>query len=269
MRIAGWLLLLPLLAVAPVPAAAPAGDAGAVLECMRRNAPSRLRVQSLELEHTDAEGTVQTLKGRLWVVRDGPASGPKQVRAMLRVDAPTHLKGAAYLVRQAAPGKGAADGLYVYLPAAKAVRQVTGSVADGALLGTNFTYRDFKQLVGAFEGFTVVREPGDAVRDRNAHVLRFTAPPEPGAPPRTVRMWVDQKSCAPTWAEFYEGGRLRKQLSTGQHSLEQVPAGHWFRNEITMNDVRDGSVTVLRLVESEIVEKLSPRLFDPARFYAD
>ena len=42
------------------------------------------------------------------------------------------------------------DGMFVYLPAVKRVRRVTGTFADGALMGTNFSYFDFKQLQNTF-----------------------------------------------------------------------------------------------------------------------
>jgi len=154
----------------------------------------------------------------------------------------------------------------VYLPSVKQVRRITSEAGDGALLGTNFSYNDLKDLTSAFEGSTAVLEPRSQAYARSAHVISFT----PGGPvsetTRSARVWVDQKTCLPLKVDYYEGKKLRKQMTTPDYSLHQNPEG-WYVSEIDMNDLRDGSMTVLKITGTEKPATLPRDYFDPAKFY--
>ena len=99
-----------------------------VLDCMRSNVPSSLRVQDIELSNTDRSGDERSLKGRLFAVRETDASGASRIRAMLRVNAPDNLAGSAFLVRESAT---ADPGMFVYLPSVRRVRRGLQRAAAG------------------------------------------------------------------------------------------------------------------------------------------
>ncbi len=159
--------------------------------------------------------------------------------------------------------------MYVYLPSVGRVRRVSGSFADGALLGTNFSYNDFRQLENAFVGSTARLEGSDRIEGRPVNVLRFQPAPNPQAPPSrysVVRAWVDQQSCLPLKADFYEGTTVRKQLRASVAALRQS-GDYWYVTELQMRDLLEGSQTVLRVMGVTAGHELPGSYFSPQLFY--
>lgn len=233
-----------------------------ILDCMRSNVPSTLRVQDVELSTTDRSEATRVLRGRIYALRetDGDAS---HVRAMLRVLRPENLAGSAFLLREATEVSD--QGMYVYLPSVRRVRRITGEFADGALLGSAFSYQDFKQLQNAFEGLAVAPEAPEVLAERPVHVLSFMA--LPGAPSAygRIRAWVDQQTCVPLKVEFYQRQTLRKQLDVPVSALKQAK-DYWYASEVTIQDFKDGNSSKLRVLAVD-GGKLSKNYFDPERFY--
>ena len=260
-------MLVSLLLVGLISTARTADDqVGKVLECMRKNVPNELRAQDVEFTTADKAGTASTLKGRLFAAREQTPDGSRHVRAMLMVSSPPNLAGAAYLVRE--KDGDAKDGMYVYLPSVRRVRRVTGSIADGGLMGTSFSYADFKQIQNTFTGAQTAYESAGEVDKRAVHVLTFK-PTEAGAGGYSlVRSWVDQKTCVPLKAEFYENKTVRKRLTTPATSLKQV-GDFWYPAIIEMQDLSDGLRTTLKVkaVTPDPEPGLSAGTFDPKTFF--
>jgi hypothetical protein len=264
-----WMLLL-LLAVG-VAHAEDAKDAKAadpatqkVIDCMRDAMPPHLTVGAFELTSYDRVGGSRTLKGRLFTTRKNMDVKRGLMHASLRIDAPNEFKGAAYLVQET--DDYLRDGMFVYLPAVKRVRRVTGSFADASLMGTNFSYFDFKQLQHAFGDLSATMEPAEHINGRPAHVLRFKA--MPGAETRytSVRAWVDQQACLVTRAEFYEGKKVAKELSSPPASLKQADSFSYVA-EYEMRDPVAGTRTVLKIDKLDAKREPSARYFDPTAFF--
>lgn len=236
-------------------------EAGQVLACMRANVPAAVRVQQIELTANDRQGAERKLSGRLYATREKEAGGSRGLmHAMLRIDGPDHLSGAAYLVRET--DDYLRDGMYVYLPSIRRVRRVTGTFADASLLGTSFSYYDFKQISSAFGDLDPRSEPGE----RAVHVLRFS--PLEGVESRysLVRAWIDEKSCVPLRVEFYEGEKLRKRMSVAPAALVEN-GGRWYASEVEMQDLVERTKTTLRVVDVHVADDLPSRHFDPNRFF--
>jgi hypothetical protein len=258
---------LALLLALAVAAPAQAESVTEILDCMRGNVPPTLRVQEIEFETTDRTGGTRTLRGRVYTQLEKTPSGGGLVRAMLKVNSPANYKGAAYLVRETEDYLN--EGMYVYLPSVNRVRRVTGTFADGALLGTNFSYNDFKQLENAFVGSRASEELHGKVEDRPVHVVVFEPIPHPKAPPpryTKVRTWIDQKTCVPLKADFYEGNKVRKQL-IGPASALQKTGDYWFLSEIEMRDLTEGTKTLLRVLGVTAGKELPGSYFNPQLFY--
>jgi len=250
-----------------LPVQARVEDTTKVLDCMRSNVPPSVRVQDIELETTDRSGGSRTLRGKVYSQLEKTPSGGGLIRAMLRIDAPSTYKGASYLVRETEDYLN--EGMYVYLPSVNRVRRVSGTFADGAMLGTNFSYNDFKQLQNAFVGSRVSLELGAKIEDRRVNVIVFEALPDPKSPPprySKVRTWVDDKTCVPLKADFYEGETVRKQLTAPASALTKA-GNYWYLNEVEMRDLVQGSKTTLRVLGLTASQELPGTYFNPQLFY--
>jgi hypothetical protein len=256
-------ILATILALGLVNTAQAQTSADTVLDCMRANLPPSLRIQDIELTTTDRSGASRVLKGRVYGQQEKSASG-NQVRAMLRVTAPDNLAGASFLIREAR--QYADEGLYVWLPSVRRVRRVSGEFADGALLGTDFSYNDFKQLQNAFGGFSAAQLDPETVAQRPAWVLSFKPVPDAKSAYTEVRTWVDQKTCVPLKTDFYEAGKLRKQLSVTVEAIKRID-NYWYPAIVEMNDLDSGSRSTLRVLGVQPDDKLASRHFNPKLFY--
>jgi hypothetical protein len=237
-----------------------------VIDCMRANAPPALRVQEIELTMTDRTGATRSLKGKLYGMLEKTPAGGGLVRTMLRMESPEFVAGSAYLVREAADST--AEGMFVYLPAFKRVRQITSSLgdADGSLFGTDFSYNDFKQLANVFVGSSAKLEPPGEIDQRPTYVVSFKPLPGAGSTYSSVRTWVDQKTCVPLKIEFYVKDTVRKRLTAPPGALQQT-GNFWYLSEVEMRDLREGTKTVMITGKLTAGEKLSGRYFDPNTFY--
>ncbi len=241
-------------------------EASKILDCMRANVPVSTRVQDIELSVTDRSGGSRSLKGRLYAMRE--AGSPSQdglVRAALRVDAPENLAGAAFLVREASPYL--AHGMYVYLPSVRRVRRISGEFADGALLGTDFTYNDFRLIQNAFGEQQPMLEAAEKIDNRDTDVLSFKPADSLPQGYSQVRIWVDQKTCVPLKMEFYQGKTLRKQLVAPAAGLKQS-GRYWYSSVLEMTDFKAGSKSQLKILNVSSDSKLPKRHFDPKSFFS-
>jgi hypothetical protein len=255
--------MLAMLAGLAAPLAAQA-DLGSVLACMQASVPDRLRIQQIEMTAVDRQGAERVLRGRLYAQREAVDDGLALVRATLRIDAPDYLAGAAYLVRQNEIEND--EGMYVYLPSVKRVRRISGEFADGALLGTHFSYYDFKQMQSAFSDATPAYDGEGELDGQPVWRMRFT--PQPSASARYTRIdaWIDRETCLTRQLEFRERERVRKRLST-QPDAMQNSDGHWYVGAMTMTDLVDGGHTVLRVLDVRTEQATPARYFDPERFH--
>jgi hypothetical protein len=246
------------------PAQAP-DAAQKVLDCMRANVPKRLSVKGLELTAYDRGGGSRTLKGRLYVGRDATAGGRELISASLQIDLPAELKGAAYLVKET--DDYLRDGMFVYLPAVKRVRRVTGTFADGALLGTNFSYFDFKQLQNAFSDVSAKHEGTADVHGRQSHVLSYTVLEGTETRYTGGRLWVDQEACVVVKGEFHEaGGRIAKQFDSPPGALRRA-GPTWYLAESEMREPAAGTRSTARLAKVDTQAAVPNRYFDPTLFH--
>lgn len=237
-----------------------------VVDCMRANVPARLAIRSLELISHDRTGGTRTMKGRLFMSKARTAGmGKDLISAALYIDLPMELKGAAYLVKET--DDYLRDGMFVYLPAVKRVRRITGTFADGAMMGTNFSYFDFKQLQNAFSDLTARHEGSAEVHGRRAHVLAFTVLEGTETRYTGGKMWVDEEACVVVKGEFYEANRrVAKTFSSPAGALKKVD-GAWYLAEVEMQEPGVGTKTIARVGKPDTKSNIPGRYFDPNLFY--
>lgn len=228
-----------------------------MLDCMRANVPRTVQVRDIMLEAMDAQGSKRRLSGRLYAVRE-----EGRLNAMIRLDAPADLAGAAYLSRERPAG----DELYLYMPALQKVRRLTGASADEALWGTDFSVGDLRQIGAAFSAGTVTAGPSATLDGRD--VQRLTVRPDPGTRTRfdLIELWVDRESCVTLRADFQRAGKLRKQL-TASPAVLQRSGTHWYAEELLVRDLELGSQTRLNVTGVRSDASIPGHVFNPRTFY--
>lgn len=238
-----------------------------ILKCMRANVPTALaaRVQDVRLTVTDRSGGTRLITGKLYGVQETSGKQPLGlVRTTLRINAPDNLKGAAFLIREAR--QYAEQGMYVYLPSVRRVRRISGTFADGALLGTDFTYNDFRLMQNAFGDQLPSLEATEKIEGRDSFVLSFKPGDKQPLGYSQVRAWVDQKTCVALKLEFYQGKALQKQLLAPSTGLKQT-GSYWYSSLLEMTDFTVGSKSELQIIDAKSDGKLPKKIFDPAAFY--
>lgn len=248
-----WMLVAAGIAASPVMAE----DAAKITECMRANIPSTLRIQTLEITAQDRSGGERTLKGKVFGTRDDG-----QLRTMMRIEAPSDLNGASYLVRESKKG----DEMYMFLPAINKVRRITGASVDGQLWGTDVTYSDVKQMQNAFSGATTQFERADNFESKPVHVLTFVPSKADASRYNRVRAYVDKATCVALKIEFLEADVVRKEMVSSRANLKKSGT-HWYLDEILIRDIKDKTQTRIKILGVTAGDKLSGRYFSPQSFY--
>ncbi|MGH8460513.1 MAG: outer membrane lipoprotein-sorting protein [Stenotrophobium sp.] len=252
-----------LLALAILPQAHAGDDTQKILACMQANLPPAAQVENVELSSSDNAGSTRTLSGRIYAQRKATHSG-RELMVTLRIKGPAPYAGAAYTIRE--PGEGKPGSMLVYLPSVQRVRRITGAFVDGSLMGTNFSYQDFRQLATAFAGSTATLEAPAAIDQRPVYVLSFKPPADSHSSFNTIRAWVDQKTCVPLQASFYAGKSLLKTLTASPDALRQS-GKYWYLSEMEMHDLRNGTQTTLRISHVSEGVSFDRHVFEPNSFY--
>lgn len=246
------MLCWPLAAIADDPAL------DEVTRCMRANIPPTVRIQTVEITAWDRDNGERTLKGKLYGTRD-----KEKARVMMRIEAPSDLAGAAYLVRETETS----DEMFLYLPAIQKVRRITGQALDGQLWGTDLSYNDVKQLQNAFSGADVRLEAGaPPYEGREVHALSFAPRIEDGSRYRNIRTLVDKQTCVTLKVEFTEPAGVRKIVTVQPDDLKRSGA-YWYASKADISDVKNKTRTRVVVTGVTSVDKLAGRYFSPQLFY--
>lgn len=228
--------------------------------CMRANIPATLQVREFEITATDKMGGTRTLSGRLSARLD-----KGKINAVMRVDAPSDMRGSAYLVREPEEASKEEE-IYVYIPAIQKVRRVNGGMRDSSLFGTDLSYSDVKQITYAFSGNALKFEKDDVIEKRPVWLLSMAPDPTAGGRFDKVLAWIDQKSCMVLKADFQQSGTVRKRFETSPKFLAQS-GPHWYFTEGRIEDLQEKTSTQLRIIGVMSDKDLADRLFNPRMFY--
>ena len=224
-----------------------------LIECAKKNAPSKSSRQKVEFKSTDRMGHGRTIRATVsWKRSDDGRS-----RVMLRVHAPPDLDGAGVLMIE----KSGQDDMFIYLPDLQKVRRVSSHMLSGSLFGSDFTYEDFMQLQGmSLEGR---REelPGSTLDGVDVRVLvQYPDESAGSAYERIVSYW-DREACVPLRTEMYEkGDKPRKVLTIDRAALFRSK-GAIIPQKLQMKDLRDETSTQLSIEDIEIDIEIPRRVF--------
>ena len=130
-------------------------------------------------------------------------------RALARLTAPPRKVGLALLVRQLAD-EALEDDIVAYLPELRQVRRIVGNALSGSMFGTDFSYADFKEMVGATRHRSFERLSDESLDGRAQFV--FEAVPEDGASVYSrIVSKVDREWCVPHARRVSRRGRPRRE----------------------------------------------------------
>jgi len=230
----------------------------AINACITANLPQNSSVQRLEVRSIDRSQRERNITIKVYWKRFSKTD----IRTSLHILAPEDLAGARYLVTSKQDDQAA----YMYLPALNKVRRITGQAKSSPLWGTDLSYADIKYLYGLVAASTKKQLPDSVLFDRPAHVIEFITKPEENPVYQKVVSYIDQKTCALLKAELFETAATpRKIITIAPNSLKQHGT-RWLPHKLILQDLRDNTKTVLRLLEVEFEPKLRQHLFSPAHF---
>lgn len=153
--------------------------------------------------------------------------------------APADVKGTGLLIRER--GKGKSDLQYLYLPALKKIRRISGSAKNSSFMGTDFTYADLENR--EIKDNSYKKMPDETYR--GAPCYRVVSTPKPGKDDyySKVDMLIAKSNFVVLKADFYDkAGSLLKQMKAG--SVEKVE-GRWVVRKLLMKNVQKGTQTLL------------------------
>lgn len=228
-----------------------------VASCMRANLPRSTAVQDVEMISRDRLGSERTISAHiLWKRFDDGYS-----RVLVRFTAPEDISGAAFLLIET---EGRAD-MFLYLPELRKTRRITTQTLRGSIYGTDFSYEDFERLQGFVKGEQRRQLPDAEIGGRAVVVIEARPAPGESSPYTRVVSWIDRETCVPLRTELYErGDRLRKLLLADPERVTHEGES-WVPRELEMRDLRDETLTRLRLLSFERGVKIPDRSFKLGR----
>ena len=128
---------------------------------------------------------------------------------------------------------------WLYLPAMKKVRRVSGSSKDDDFQGTDFTYDDIGERSLGKDTFAILGE--ESVDGTDCWILEYTAKDKNAKISRRI-YWIGKDNYVTYKGEFYDkAGKLKKTLAC--EGITQI-SGYWVVQKMTMTNVQSRHSTV-------------------------
>lgn len=148
------------------------------------------------------------------------------------------------------------EDMYLYLPAFKSIRRVSGSQKNGSFVGTDFSYNDLSILAGGNykdDYKAIILKEND-----EQYILRIV-PTDNDIEYKYGKLVVRKDNWYPIKVKFYDSkGKLHKVLIN--HDLKKID-GYWTAQKVIMEDVQQESRTVLYLQEIAYDKPINDRVF--------
>jgi hypothetical protein len=224
--------------------------------CVEANLPAESSIQTVVMDAHDRIGAVTQTRARIYWRRFDDLS-----KVLVRLSDPPEMRGAAILMLETS---GERNDILMYLPELDRVKRVTGHMLSGSVFGTDFSYEEFEGLQGLQnDNFERTLEGTEPVGGRPTYIIESAVRPgfEDRSAYRRTRTWVDQESCLPIKVEFFEANdRLRKRLVTDPSSIE-TRGDRRLARRLEIEDLRDGTHTVMRVEEVDLEANVKASLF--------
>ncbi len=232
-------------------ASATAQDLAEIQACVRANVPRDAVRELVELRSRGRGGDERTVVARHWWKRRQTARSKHVIEARH----PADVRGSTFLILE----EDARQEVFSYLPELRKVRRLQARSISGPLLGTDFSYEDFRQLQDAMRDPRGERLADAALEERPVFVLRLE--PAPESQYERILAYIDRETCVPLELRFYRKGEdLWKQITTHTESIRQIGSS-WVAHSLVIRDLADETETQLEIREIELDVELPDRRF--------
>lgn len=176
--------------------------------------------------------------------------GSESYKAMIKVNQPTDLKGTGLLTYQNKSGE---DDQWLYLPAMKKTRRISGSARGGKFLGSDFNFEDLAPKEK--EDFTYQTLRMEPCEDTNCYVIQAT--PKDGASLYSKSIaWVREDNFLAVKTEIYDKNQALEKVVTFE-GYQLYNEKFWRPSKIVMKDVQKNRRTELSFSNVEIGTSVS------------
>ncbi|MBQ3966161.1 MAG: outer membrane lipoprotein-sorting protein [Treponema sp.] len=135
---------------------------------------------------------------------------------------------------------------WLYLPAMKKVRRVSGSNKDDDFQGTDFTYDDIGDRSMGKDTFAILGE--EEVKGVPCWKLEYTAKDKNAKISRRI-LWIGKENYVVHQGEYYDkAGKLKKTLDC--EGITQIN-GYWTIQKMTMTNVQSKHSTVYQVKDQQ------------------
>ncbi|MGP1576289.1 MAG: outer membrane lipoprotein-sorting protein [Treponema sp.] len=177
-------------------------------------------------------------------------SETKQVMSFLK---PADVKGVGYLSVSYKAQKD--DDRWLYIPAMKKVRRISGSGSGESFMGSEFTYDDMGGHKLSDYEYTLL----DTEAVDGKHCWKINCKPLIKKQYSKCIMWIDQESLSQIKAEFYDSKDMLLKVLTISNLEKQD--GFWVAKKMSMENVQTKHRTLITILQSEYNRPIPDTLF--------
>jgi hypothetical protein len=152
------------------------------------------------------------------------------------------------------------DDQWLYMPAVKRIKRISGSNKTGAFMGSEFSYEDLSSVEIEKYTYKYIDEPKLGGRD-TWRIERYPVDKNSGY--RRQIVWLDKEYLSPLKIEYYD--RKNELLKVATFDGYKLHGRFWRFRTIRVENVQTRKKSVITWENRQIGVKLPPESFDSAR----
>lgn len=200
----------------------------------------------------DKNGTTEKKEMIVKSKREG--EGDDEVaRSNVKLVAPAEVAGEAYLFLGNPERE---DDVYIFLPAFKETRRISGQDKTGSFLGSHLTFRDLESR--DMESGTQKRLPDESIGPHKVYVIESTPDADEDTDYGKVVSYIRQKDFMPLRVEFFDKNGTRVKRIFSEKISRQDDVTYVKKMSVFPED---GGSTVIDIVEVDFDAEIPDRVF--------
>jgi hypothetical protein len=212
---------------------------------------------TMSMELVNAHGDVTRRKLRVETLEGTPGDAEQGDRTRIVLESPADVQGTKLLTWN--HGK-RDDDQWLYLPAIKRVKRISGSNKRGSFVGSEFSYEDLASNQVDKFSYKYLDEP--VIGGRATFRYERTSRDPESAYSRQV-LWLDKQYQLPLQIEFFDraGALLKRAIFVDHRAYARL----WRPSTVTMENLQTKKRTVIRWDDRQLGLALPAEHFDSAR----